>query len=137
MAQLTAEKARAFKLGDTEEYPVIAAGIIYEGSLVGENASGYARQLVAADPFLGVALETVDNTGGAAGAKSVKVRTMGVLANVPIASIAITANDRPLAYASDGDTFTLTSASNSRIGSVRRFVSTGFADVEFNAHNPN
>lgn len=137
MAQLTANKPRAYKQGDIEEYPVAAGLVIYEGSLVGENGSGYSRQLVAADPFQGVAVEEVDNTGGANGAKMVKVRTVGVLHNAAIAALAITANDRPLVYASDGDTLTLTSASNSRIGSVRRWNETGLADVEFNAHNPN
>lgn len=137
MAQLTADKARGFKLGDIEEYPVAASTVIYEGSLVGENGSGYARQLNAADPFLGVCVEVCDNSAGAAGAKLVKVRTVGVLANVPLSAAAITVNDRPLVYASDGDTFTLTSSGNSRIGSVRRWNSTGLVDIEFNAHNPN
>ena len=50
-----------------------------------------------------------------------------------ISSIAITANDRPLVYASDDNTFTLTAGSNSPIGYVSRWVSTGVAVVEFDA----
>ena len=52
---------------------------------------------------------------------------------LPISSIAITANDRPLVYASDDDTFTLTGTSNSLIGTVARWVETGIAVVEFDA----
>jgi hypothetical protein len=50
-----------------------------------------------------------------------------------ITSIAITANDRPAVYASDDNTFTLTATSNSLIGYVSRWVSTGVAIVEFDA----
>jgi hypothetical protein len=50
-----------------------------------------------------------------------------------ISGLAITANDRPAVYASDDNTFTLTSASNSKIGWVSRWISTGVAIVEFEA----
>lgn len=132
MTTLANDQPRAYEQGDIEEYPVIAADIIYEGAAVGENASGFARPLVAADKFLGFAIEKVDNTGGAAGDKRVRVRTKGK-AQLPIGSLAITANDRPLVYASDDNTFTLTSTSNSLIGSVSRFVATGIGIVEFDA----
>lgn len=132
MTTLAADKSRDYQLGDLDEYPVIAADIIYEGAAVGENASGYARPLAAADVFLGFALETADNAAGSAGDKRVKVRTRGC-AVLPIAGLAITANDRPAVYASDDDTFTLTATSNSLIGYVRRWVSTGVAVVEFDA----
>jgi hypothetical protein len=45
----------------------------------------------------------------------------------------VTANDRPAVYASDDNTFTLTSTSNSLIGYVSRWVETGVAIVEFDA----
>jgi len=51
MTTLSADKPRDYQLGDREEYPVIAADIIYEGAAVGENGSGYARPLQAGDPF--------------------------------------------------------------------------------------
>lgn len=133
MTTLAADTPRSYQLGEIEEYPVIAADIIYEGAAVGENASGYSRPLVAADPFQGFAVEKVDNSAGSAGDKNVRVRTRGrVLLNVAGAT-AITANDRPLVYASDDDTFTLTSTSNSHIGWVSRWVSSGVAVVEFDA----
>ena len=107
MATKTESQALSLVTGDTQEYPVIAADIIYEGSAVGENGSGYARPLVAADPFLGFCVEEVENSAGAAGAKDVKVLTRGKT-RLPIAGLAITANDRPAVYASDDNTFTLT-----------------------------
>lgn len=132
MTTLTADKPRAYQLGDLEEYPVIASDVIYEGAAVGENGSGYARPLQAGDVFLGFALETADNASGSAGDIRVQVRTAGRI-ELPIGSLAITANDRPAVYASDDDTFTLTSTSNSLIGYVSRWVSSGTGVVEFNA----
>ena len=133
MTTLAADKPREFLLGDMAEYPVIASDIIYEGAAVGENASGYARPLVAQDPFLGFAQRTVDNSAGAAGAKTVVVKRKGVI-KLPISGLAITANDRPKVYASDDDTFTLTSTSNTLIGTVLQWIETGYAYVEFDAN---
>lgn len=132
MATRATDIAREFQLGELEDYPVVASDIIYEGSAVGENASGYARPLVAADPFLGFAQRKADNSAGSAGDINVTVRTRGKVV-LPISAIAITANDRPAVYASDDDTFTLTATSNSLIGYVSRWVSTGYAVVEFDA----
>lgn len=132
MTTLAADKARAFQLGEMEDYPVIATDIIYEGAAVGENGSGYARPLNAGDRFLGFAQRKVDNSAGAAGALNVTVKTRGRV-HLPISGLAITANDRPAVYASDDDTFTLTATSNSLIGFVSRWVETGYAIVEFDA----
>lgn len=132
MTTLTVDTPRVYQLGDLEEYPVIAADIIYEGAAVGENASGYSRPLQAGDVFQGFALEQVDNAAGSAGDKRVRVRTKGRI-ELAIAAIAITANDRPAVYASDDNTFTLTASTNSLIGYVSRWVSTGVAVVEFDA----
>lgn len=132
MATLAVAKTRDYQLGDNEEYPVIAADIIYQGAAVGENGSGYSRPLVAGDPFQGFAIATADNAAGAAGAINVNVRAKGRIV-LPISALAITANDRPAVYASDDDTFTLTVGSNSLIGYVSRWISTGFAVVEFDA----
>ncbi len=132
MTTRASDALREYQLGDVEEYPAIAADIIYQGSAVGENGSGYSRPLVAGDPFQGFALEQCDNAAGSAGDKRVKVRTRGRIV-LPISGLAITANDRPAVYASDDDTFTLTASTNSLIGYVSRWVSTGVAVVEFDA----
>ena len=132
MATKTESQALSLVTGDIQEYPVIAADIIYEGSAVGENGSGYSRPLVAGDPFQGFCVEEADNSAGAAGAKDVKVLERGK-ARLPISGLAITANDRPAVYASDDNTFTLTAGSNSLIGYVSRWAETGVAIVEFDA----
>ncbi len=133
MATLGTNKPRDYQVGDREDYPVIAADIIYEGAAVGENASGYSRPLVAGDPFQGFALRTADNSAGAAGAINVECKTRGrVVVDVAGAS-AVTANDRPLVYASDDDTFTLTAGSNSIVGRVSRWISGTTCVVEFDA----
>ncbi|WP_200954043.1 hypothetical protein [Ensifer sp. Root142] len=132
MATLAVNKTRDYQMGDKEEYPAVAGDIIYQGAAVGENGSGYARPLVAADPFLGFAEAIADNSAGAAGAINVNVRKRGNIV-LPISGLAITANDRPAVYASDDDTFTLTATSNTLIGYVSRWVSTGVAVVEFDA----
>lgn len=132
MTTLAADTPRDYQLGELEDYPVIASDIIYEGAAVGENGSGYARPLVAGDPFLGFATHNVDNSTGAAGDKLVQVKTKGRI-KLDISGLAITANDRPAVYASDDNTFTLTDTSNSKIGWVSRWISTGVAIVEFRA----
>lgn len=80
MPALTKDRATPYRDGIELEFPVAANGRIYAGSLVCANSSGYA--VPAADTagyrFLGVALEQVDNTNGANGAKMVRVRRTGV-----------------------------------------------------------
>jgi hypothetical protein len=79
MAALTKDRATPYRDGIEIEFPVAANSKIYAGSLVCANTSGYAAP--AADTaglrFLGVALEQADNTGGANGAKSVRLRRSG------------------------------------------------------------
>jgi hypothetical protein len=132
MTTLAADKVREYQLGELEDYPVIASDIIYQGAAVGENGAGYSRPLVAGDPFQGFADRIADNSAGVAGAINVRVKTRGRI-TLPIAALAITANDRPAVYASDDDTFTLTASTNTLIGYVSHWTSTGFAVVEFDA----
>lgn len=133
MTTLAANKQRQFQIDDKEEYPVVAADIIYQGAAVGENGSGYARPLVAGDPFLGFNVAKADNSAGAAGAIGVQVRTRGRIRLTVAGATAITANDRVPVYASDDDTFTLTATSNSLIGFVSRWIASTDCIVEFDA----
>lgn len=132
MTTLAKNKTRDYSLGDEEEYPVVAADIIYQGAAVGENGLGYSRPLVAADPFQGFAVAQADNSTGGAGETTVRVKARGrIVLDIP--GVAITANDRPAVYAADDDTFTLTAAGNSLIGYVSRWIAPGAALVEFDA----
>lgn len=135
MTTLSIDKPRDFVLGEHNHLPVIAADIIYEGAAVGDNGAGYARPLTAGDPFRGFAQQRADNASGAAGDINVWVRQKGRVV-LAIGSLAITDVGKPV-YASDDDTFTLTASTNSFIGRVVRWVSTGYGEVEFDASKGN
>lgn len=133
MTTLTENTPRAFQIGDNEDYPVLAADIIYEGAAVGENGAGFARPLVAGDAFLGFAERQADNSDGSAGEIDVSVKKRGSVVVDVVGVSAITSNDRPAVYASDDDTFTLTATSNSLVGYVSRWISGTTCVVEFDA----
>jgi hypothetical protein len=136
MATLAVDTPRAYELGDINELPVIASDIIYEGAAVGENASGYSRPLVAGDPFQGFALKQADNSTGSAGDVRVKVRSRGYAQFAVTGATAVTANDFPPVYASDDGAFTLTAGSNTLIGNVYRWISSGVCIVHFDTPRP-
>lgn len=129
MTTLAVDTPRSFELGSINEVPVIAADIIYEGAAVGDNGSGYARPLVAGDPFRGFAEARADNSVGAAGDKRVRVRRYGGVV-LTIASIAVTDIGKAV-YASDDNTFTLTKGSNTQIGYVFAIDGTNLALVAY------
>ena len=122
MTTLAADSLREKLLGDEIEYPVVASDIIYQGAAVGENASGYARPLVAGDAFLGFATSQADNSTGSAGDITVACETRGRYRLTVAGATAVTANDQPIVYASDDDTFTLTEGSNTPIGRVVKWL---------------
>lgn len=76
MTALASDRNTPERAGDEFVYPVAADAVIYAGAIVMLNASGDATQGATATGQLcvGRAEEQVDNTGGAAGAKTVKVR---------------------------------------------------------------
>lgn len=128
MTTLAVATPQVYELGDHNDIGVIASDIIYEGSAVGDNASGYARPLVAGDPFLGFAQVDVDNSSGSAGDKSVRVNRKGAI-QLAVTSVAITDVGRPV-YASDDNTFALAGI-GTKVGYVKRFVSSGVAIVAY------
>lgn len=131
MTTLATDLPGIYELGEFNSFPVIASDIIYENAAVGDNGSGFARPLVAGDPFLGFAQERADNSTGAAGDKRVRVRDEGKRV-LPITSLAITDRGKPV-YASDDNTYTLTASTNTYIGMVVRWERTGFGLIAFNA----
>lgn len=133
MTTLAANKPRAYEQGNRNDLLMIASDIIYEGAAVGIVAgSGHARPLVAGDKFAGFAESTCDNASGGAAAKSVRVITKGLI-QLPVTSAAITDIGKAV-YASDDDAFVLTQSTNSYVGRIHRFVSTGIAVVAFDAN---
>ena len=131
MVTLAQNAPRELYQGDFHDLPVIASDIIYQGAAVGDNGAGYARPLVAGDAFRGFADDKADNSSGAAGAIDVRTRKRGSI-KLAISALAITDVGKDV-YASDDDTFTLTQGSNTRIGFVSSWISTGYGIVEFNA----
>lgn len=73
---LAADRNTPYKDGELIPVPVAANAKIYAGALVVANATGYAAPGSAATTltYLGRAESSVDNTGGADGAKTVQVR---------------------------------------------------------------
>jgi len=131
MATLAVDTPRTYELGEQNDIGMIAADIIYEGAAVGDNGSGFARPLVAGDPFLGMAIHKFDNSTGSAGDENVRVKTKGRV-ELAVTSLAITDVGKDV-YASDDNTFVLSQSTNTRIGRVVRFVSSGVGIVEFDA----
>ena len=76
-AQITAPRETDRKDGIHIGFKMAAAKIIKGGFV--QSIAGYANYLTDTSdgPFLGVAIETVDNSGGAAGDKVIRVDTTG------------------------------------------------------------
>lgn len=131
MATLSKDTPRVFKGPCTvNELPIIANDIIYAGAAVGESTTaGTMRPLVGADTFWGFALEKCDNTGGAASAKRVKIYDDGIVELAVTGASADTDNGVAV-YASDDNTFTLTSSTaHTQIGKVNRYSGKGGTTV--------
>lgn len=132
MATLAANSARDYELGDRNEFPMITTDIIYEGAATGTViASGHARPLTSVDKFVGFAEKKADNSAGAAAAINVRVVKKGMI-KLAVTGAVITDVNLPV-YATDDNTFTFLKAGGVFVGFLRRFVSAGYAIVEFNA----
>lgn len=132
MTTLSANKPRAFELGERNQIPVIAADIIYEGAAVGiVRASGHAQPLAATDQFSGFAEAKADNSAGSAADIDVTVIKSGQI-QLSVSGAVITDVGQPV-YATDDDTFQFSPVGGAFIGFVKRFVSSGVVIVEFNA----
>lgn len=126
---LSKDTPQVWELGEINQLPVAASTKVYEGSALGDNGSGYVRPLTAGDPFRGFSLQNVDNSAGAAGDKSVQFRDEGKV-KLAVSGAAITDVGKAV-YASDDGTFTLTATSNSFVGRIYRWVSTGVVIVKY------
>lgn len=126
MAALTANTVVKSKgEGGVIEFAMAAAVRVYRNAIVGiAVASGLARGATASatpDVRAGIAREEVDNSAGAAGAKTVEVYTEGeyLLTGSGFAQ----ADVGVVVYASDDQTVTKTSTNNVLLGRITRFVS--------------
>ena len=132
MTTLAADKARPREIGERNEFPVIASDIIYEGAAVGVVlASGHARPLTSVDRFVGFAEKQADNSSGSAADINVRVIKKGSVV-LPVSGAVITDVNLPV-YAQDDNAFSFVKTSGVFIGFTRRFVSSGYMVVEFDA----
>lgn len=129
MTTLTADKPRAYSIGDFSDYPVLTNIDLVEGCAIGDNGAGYARKLNAGDRFLGFCTQRANNNPGASGAMLVRTRIRGAM-QLPVSGAVISDLLQPV-YASDDDTFTFLPTGNSFVGFVRRFVLSGMVIMEF------
>jgi hypothetical protein len=139
VATLAKDKPRAYEFTgahpDYNELPAVATDIIYNGAAVGESTTtGTYRPLAGGDTFAGFCIEKCDNSAGAAGALLIKVYYTGVVWLSVTGADNINDADSTV-YASDDDTFTLTSTTtNTAIGKLKRYDSaTGLSLVDFEA----
>ena len=132
MTTLAVDTARDQEIGERNEFPVIAADIIYEGAAVGlVDASGHSQPLTSSDRFAGFAEKQADNSTGAAAAINVRVVKQGSI-SLSVTGAVITDFGQPV-YATDDNTFVFLPTGAVFIGLVRRFVSSGVVVVEFDA----
>lgn len=136
MATLSANKKRVFEFNEDpllDDVDSIASDITYEGAAVGESSStGTGRPLQAGDVFLGFAVTKCDNSSGSASDKQIRVAKRGTV-KLPVTGVTGVADVGATVYASDDDTFTLSSTGNTAIGKIQRHVSSTTVMVRFEA----
>lgn len=114
MAATTKRNTTTRQLRTQLSVPMKANAIVYEGCLVAVDASGYAVNVTAATALivLGIANNSVDNTGGSNGALNVDVLCVqGLFINS--GSDAVTqASYGSTVYAADNDTIAKTNGSS-------------------------
>lgn len=132
---LSADTPRSFKkIGPRVALGVQASSTIYAGSAVSIDSGGEVGPLAAAEVgFVGFAVSKADNSSGSAGDIKADILSSGY---IELSVTGINDNDDvgDIVYASDDDTFTLTSATgNTAIGKVREILdlSTTKCIVEF------
>lgn len=109
----------------------LAAVKVFKGSILTFNTSGYADVGDADETFAGIAMETVDNSAGAAGDKYVRVWREGVV-TLNKAS-AVQADVGKNAFVADDNTVDVTSAAgNMPIGVIVGLVSSSAVRVHVN-----
>ena len=127
MTALTAVYDAKRKDGGLIGYPVAAGAKVYKGALVCvSTGTGYAQTGADAASllFVGVAYDTADNTGGAGGAKTVRVQKSGeYLYNAPTA--AQTDVGKPALIVDDNTVKTAATTNNVPAGVVVGYVDSG------------
>jgi hypothetical protein len=134
MTTLSEDAILKYEVGVRNEFPVIAAEIIYEGAAVGlVKASGHAQPLTSADKFVGFCEKQVDNSDGAAAALNVRVKR--VCAPVLAITGAVITDVGVAVYAQDDNAFSFVPTSGVFIGFMSRFTASGYGVVQVDVDN--
>jgi predicted RecA/RadA family phage recombinase len=111
-----------------------AAERLFEGTMCFANASGYASGTAGGAEFLGVVVRECNNTGNSAGDLDAEVYQNGVFYHFTTATMAQTHVGLKL-YATDDQTITSASTSNSYVGTCAEFVSASKVGVRIDVQN--
>lgn len=129
MTTLSAARTRAITHNHTNAFPILTTSRIWAGAAVGlVRATGKARALQAGDTFVGFAQSSVNHIHGEQRDTVVTVLDCGqTLLAITGALETDVGKD---VYATDDDTFTLSSSGGSFVGVAKLFVSAGKLLVE-------
>jgi hypothetical protein len=117
MTALSADRNTPERSGDVRDIPVAANVVCFAGAMAAVNAAGNAVPVTTATGLKGAGRveRRVDNTGGAAGAERVRIRTGIFRYNNSTSTDALTQADIGAdVYGVDDQTVAKTSASNTR-----------------------
>jgi len=136
MANLAAPTPRTYEIradSDELDYPQ-GAEQTWEGSALTDAGSPGAgtnviHTLVAGENFVGFANTSQNNASGSAGGITINVKGKGCV-KLSVTGVTAASVGKKV-YASDGNTFTLTSISNTLIGVIKQIVSGIVCMVEF------
>lgn len=101
--------------------PVAASSKCYQDTFAGFS-SGYARPLTAGDVFAGIFTRQFDNSAGSAGDLTAEIEN-GTPFQHAVTGVTGVGDVGSVVYASDDQTLTLTSTSNSPVGVIEQYVS--------------
>jgi hypothetical protein len=108
----------------------MAAVKIYKGGLVGWNSDGYLTFMAATAnmPFAGVSYETIDNSAGVAGAKTMRYERSGIVTlKIVGATQAVVGLECYVEIGANGDNATVTTTAPAglgcKVGRIVEFIS--------------
>jgi hypothetical protein len=112
----------ALKNHSERAQPVAASTLIYEGAAVGITTGDVARGIGAtSDIFAGFAVKRADNSAGAAGDKRVDLVEEGHV-ELNVTGVSSTTNIGVPIYATDDNTFDLTSSTATLVGRLSAYI---------------
>lgn len=116
MVALTKDRNTKSRIGDARAEPMAAAVKIFAGAIVMRNAAGFVTKGATATGAvgIGVAHETVDNTGGAGAAKVLCVAGIFGFANTAAGDAIVQADVGKVCFIVDDQTVAKTNGGNTR-----------------------